>query len=352
MLKLIVALFLVLAVNAQTPGSLYKFKSDTSLICRADYYGTFVLRKRTSGSYEELKFTTFLSSLKTELAKQNKEYLALKKANATTLVLAAKKKILDKINATIPEVKKCQSGSVKWTNTTPNFTVPCNVIGGTALKTSNGIVGGERCVEGVAPIAKIYSSINGTTVFCSGVLVKPNIVMTSAFCIKDATTMEVSINKSVRSVNRFVINPSYLNTTTPSENSLALIYLNRDVTEVTPATLYFGNTFANLETMIIGGYGKFDKAEKYQAGSEILRAGYMFLSKLTKGAVYSKYLGRESGLCADGGAPLFVLRDKQWKLAGIGYSGNGCLLDSTKVQTTFTRFGGSNTSFLSSYGIF
>lgn len=347
MFKFLLTLFILSVSNALNLGGFYQFKSDQNFICRSDHYGTFLIHARTSGSFEELKFKSFFLTYNANLVKLKKEYAKLKSKRASTKTIRAKKSAIDNLSAIISEATNCRAGKVNWVNKV-NFSTACSVLGGTALKTPGAIIAGERCLEGNSPTARLTIFFSEQFSSCTGVLVAPNIVATAAHCVQGAESVSVSINRVVREVSSFTNKSNYNERDEFSENNdIGLVYLKNNVTDVTPAQIYSGGTFIKNETMIIGGYGL-----DATGGINILRSGFMFLSSVTSGAIYSKFLGRESNTCSgDSGGPLYGFRDGSWKVLGLVSGGNGRDCAAPELST-FARLGGSNTQFLNANGVF
>lgn len=347
MYKILLALILLTTANAISLGGYYKFKSDSKLICRNDHYGTFLIRKRVSGSFEELKFNPFIISNRAALIKLKKEYSKLKSIKASSKLIRAKKLAITKLEAINSEVAKCRSGKVKWVEKI-NFSQICTLIGGSALKTPNGIVTGERCLEGNSPIARIYLPGPESTSICSGTLVTPNTVVTAAHCVKGVSELIVIINRKVRTVVSAVFNPSYDENSFDFErHDLGLIFLSEAVSDVMPAKIYTGDSFTKSEKGIVGGYGD----DRAGSKDNILRGGYIFLDSVTSDVIYSKFTGLESNICnGDSGGPLYLFREGKWQIAAVSSAGSkGCLAPAI---SGFARLAGSNLDFLQANGVF
>jgi hypothetical protein len=203
------------------------------------------------------------------------------------------------INEDCPEAEVCDAGA-------------CVVPTGEEY-----IVGGELTRSFAATGALLdYQS----RPFCTATLVTPDRVLTAAHCVTMATAGSVRVGWGVdpgqpvvsAGVTAIWMHQSYYDV--QAGNDVAVLYLDRQVTEIAPAVLHLGDvsSFVGTELTLVG-YGASGAGG---VGSGIRRLTRVDVAMVT--AQTLAYQFRGMGAChGDSGGPAFAMVGGDWRQVGV-----------------------------------
>ncbi|XP_051967354.1 transmembrane protease serine 13b [Xyrauchen texanus] len=212
---------------------------------------------------------------------------------------------------------------------------------------STRIIGGDMAAEGQWPWqASLHFRGHHT---CGGTLVAPDFIITAAHCFSQEksdyllpSNWKVYIGMvsqlklpSLYNVKKITIHENYDPDT--KNNDIALLILNRPVSNVQPACLpVFGQTFSPGSKCWTTGFGVTREGD--DSGSIILMqvaVGLIDLVVCNKPAVYNglitenmqcagDLIGGKDSCQGDSGGPLVCKADDRWYLTGVTSWGDGC----------------------------
>lgn len=228
------------------------------------------------------------------------------------------------------------------------------------------IFGGETDDDpnAVSGVVAMKVGVRGSFELCSGALVAPNVVLTARHCVANSVTTTVTCDERGRSTNgahvagdlpasavaiytgpapKYGASPKAVGaaivapeTNTLCDRDIALIVLDRAITDVKPIAVRLGATVTPGETIRSVGYGQNDRAiplgtRLRKAGVPVLATGSGVSASHTALGPHEFEVGRS--ICqGDSGGP--AISEDTGAVVGVVSRGGHCQEDFGHIYTT------------------
>lgn len=221
-----------------------------------------------------------------------------------------------------------------------------------------GLSGKYAAITKAFPGVVVVSDTHGG--LCTGTVIGDSTVLTAAHCIDNPnqpSRVEINAQDGTVSVSRIV---KLGNGTVESEDDLAILVTDEDVTQYTKGVKYsISNRIRSREQVTIVGAGCNDWSKR--TGSGVIRAGtniainvhpyietYTSLSSLPSSRGVTGDSNQSSACFGDSGGPLFVQNGNgDYEVAGVTHAGGS---DGQYLRSQFTNVAthSSNRAFITS----